>query len=213
MTHFAVLIFVPDECTISEKDYIKEKMAPFEEDTQDQKFLEFNVVHRKESFEESAHEIVLKHDDFQNLFDKGDYVAIFDDWYGSGELNGQGDWGHWHNPNTLWDWYRVGGRWDGVIAGNEQRSEGGFNFSKIHETIGNNAIKAVDLLKKYQKKPEYPNIISTVIDLDGKLHTSRNYGWWGTYTEAKSDNEWRIIYEKLLRDAGDCYVVLLDCHI
>src|ERR1700728_3854541 len=32
------------------------------------------------------------------------------------------------SPNPFSDWYRIGGRWDGWITGNEQSSDNGFNF-------------------------------------------------------------------------------------
>ena len=42
------------------------------------------------------------------------------------------------NPVARWDWYRIGGRWDGWITGNPQSSVYGFNFDKKHETVQNN---------------------------------------------------------------------------
>jgi len=39
--------------------------------------------------------------------------------------------GYWNNDNSFWDWYRIGGRWDGILTDNVQdvqESENGFNL-------------------------------------------------------------------------------------
>jgi hypothetical protein len=56
------------------------------------------------------------------------------------------------NEESFYDYYRVGGRWDGIITSNEQKTENGFNFDSQHETIKNNSILISELLKKAEDK-------------------------------------------------------------
>lgn len=57
----------------------------------------------------------------------------------------------WNN-DSFYDYYRVGGRWDGVITGNEQESDNGFNGDSQHETVKNNSILISELLTKAETK-------------------------------------------------------------
>src|SRR5258708_6027803 len=49
------------------------------------------------------------------------------------------------NPRRKWDWWRIGGRWDGIVRNNPQRSDNGFNFSSAHEELKNNVLPVKEL--------------------------------------------------------------------
>lgn len=51
-----------------------------------------------------------------------------------------------YNQNRKWDWWRIGGRWDGTVTYNRQSSQNGFNVGKQHETVANNSALVSDLL-------------------------------------------------------------------
>lgn len=44
---------------------------------------------------------------------------LAENWFGY-EKNEQGEWGYYCNPNSLFDWYVVGGRWDGFFNDKNQ---------------------------------------------------------------------------------------------
>jgi len=44
------------------------------------------------------------------------------------------------NPQGHWDYWRIGGRWDGVIQNSPRESDNGFNWSAVHETLPNNTV-------------------------------------------------------------------------
>jgi hypothetical protein len=51
------------------------------------------------------------------------------------------------SPIGQWDWYRIGGRWDGAIRGLDPLPETDFttHFGEAFETIGRNSIPAGEL--------------------------------------------------------------------
>lgn len=44
---------------------------------------------------------------------------LAEDWFGY-EKNEQGEWGRYSNPYALYDWYVIGGRWDGFFNDKNQ---------------------------------------------------------------------------------------------
>ena len=70
------------------------------------------------------------------------------------ECDGTGTRETQYNPDSKWDWYSIGGRWDGAIQGEERPSkDGGFNFGDEHHHIEHNITKASDLI---ERPSDYP---------------------------------------------------------
>ena len=63
--------------------------------------------------------------------------------------NGTGTYMTTYNPKSQWDWYRVGGRWDGSLIENPRESENGFNFSSDHEQVENNSVSLDELVQRW----------------------------------------------------------------
>jgi hypothetical protein len=42
------------------------------------------------------------------------FEEFAEEWHGSSKDPEHG-YGYWHNPNAKWDWYQVGGRWEGLL--------------------------------------------------------------------------------------------------
>jgi len=47
----------------------------------------------------------------------GSFEEFMEEYCGYKYNKEQGTWGYWHNPDSLWDWYQVGGRWTGEHDG------------------------------------------------------------------------------------------------
>lgn len=44
------------------------------------------------------------------------FEAYVEEWHGQKERDAEtGHYGYWHNPNTKWDWWEIGGRWSGFF--------------------------------------------------------------------------------------------------
>jgi hypothetical protein len=108
------------------------------------------------------------------------------------------------NPKARWDWYRIGGRWDGWITGNQQSSDNGFNFDKKHETIENNIATTESALAS-------DKIPHAIITPDGEWHDRGDLWLFGL-----TDIELQKCHEKLcklLRKYPGHRLVVLDAHI
>ena len=112
------------------------------------------------------------------------------------------------SPNPKWDWYRVGGRWDGDIRKAPSRSENGFNFSKVHEEIGNNSLSVADMLR--ESKGRIPFALVTP---DGAWHERGEMGWFAAVSNEKDVDEWGKEYLKLIAPHEGKILVAVDCHI
>lgn len=111
-----------------------------------------------------------------------------------------------YNPNSKWDWWIVGGRWDGLVSAKGQRrpsSDGGFNFEPGHNSPYRNSC----LVK--QLKPE--NIPFALVTPDSVWHEKGNMGWWGVVSNENAD--WNEVAHAILAAYPDHLIVGVDCHI
>ena len=88
-----------------------------------------------------------------------------------------------YNPDSKWDWYKVGGRWDGDIRHNRQPAEN------------------VDY------RP------FAFIDRHGFWHQRGRMGWWGIVTGEQDADAWAEQVKALIADSAGHDLVLVDCHI
>lgn len=129
------------------------------------------------------------------------------------ECNGTGLYKSQYNPKSEWDWYVVGGRWDGDMIGNEQSSDNGFNFGAQHRTIKNNIAPVADLIKRFEENPEDLYTFFAVVTPDGAWHERGNMGWWGIVTDEKDAGDWEGQVKSMYLAHKDFYIVSIDAHI
>lgn len=119
-----------------------------------------------------------------------------------------------YNPNSKWDWWRIGGRWDGVIKGldvaEERRDdERDINLAPLNEQPENNRARLGDLLSG----DELLFTPFAVLTPDGAWHDPGQMGWWGIVTNAATAADWeatvRLIYQRYANHTG----IVVDCHI
>lgn len=118
--------------------------------------------------------------------------------------------GYWQNPNAKWDWYEVGGRWNGHFDGESTINVKDYDTSidlecynkKLEEwkafesgkefTVEENfdfSFYKPEYLKNFYKNAEtYAKIKATpclrsVITPDGEWHEVGEMGWWGISSE------------------------------
>jgi hypothetical protein len=109
-----------------------------------------------------------------------------EDWSGCpGEVK-DGKLGYYstYNKDARWDWYVVGGRWDGIVPGNQ--------------------CKAEEVLQYF---PEYTPAV--IVDRKG-WHEAKEFGWWGTSTPVEGQDD--IVKKKLEEHKGK-KVYIVDFHI
>lgn len=126
--------------------------------------------------------------------------------------NGTGVYESTYNPQSKWDWYRVGGRWDGDLIGNPQESENGFNFDKRHETISNNSLPIDELVSRHKQTGEVFSFFA-VVTPEGEWIEKGTMGWWGIVTDEKTASTWEQQLLTIYARYADHDIVALDCHI
>jgi hypothetical protein len=113
-----------------------------------------------------------------------------------------------YNPDSKWDWWVIGGRWDGIISksGKQRESkDGGFNFGDEHHDMEKN----ICLVKELPAK----SLPFAIVTPDGEWHEKGEMGWWGLTNNEKEDNTWEKELHKILKKYADDYIIGVDCHI
>lgn len=95
-----------------------------------------------------------------------------------------------HNPLARWDWWEIGGSWEGLLPGD--------------------AISVVKLLRSGIRRKETPFAVLTA---DGCWHERGRMGWFGQVTAEKTDAAWKKEVIGLFREHRECIAVACDLHI
>lgn len=118
-----------------------------------------------------------------------------------------------YNENSKWDWYRVGGRFNGWLMGEEKQKEfestdNGFNFGFSYECLENNCIpvEKIDTSDKYYTP-------FAILTPDGVWNEKGKGGWWGMVSNEKDENVWCDEVKNIYDNNKDCLMVCLDVHI
>ena len=140
------------------------------------------------------------------------------------ECEGTGIYKSTYNPDSKWDWYSFGGRWNGTINGNYEGSGDGFNFGSEFREVEQNIAKVTDVIaneqeiraiedEKERNKAirEKTRIPFAIVTPDGEWHSRGKMGWFGQARD-KKDN-WEEDALELLEQYKDDLIVGMDLHI
>lgn len=112
-----------------------------------------------------------------------------------------------YNPRSKWDWYVIGGRWDGEITGKARPSrDNGFNFGDEHHQVSYNNNKVNTMIEK--KVIPY-----ALVTPRGKWVQRGQMGWWGMSSDEESPEEWTKRVLKLYEKYKDNIAIGVDMHI
>jgi hypothetical protein len=128
------------------------------------------------------------------------------------ECKGKG----WHfstyNQKSQWDWYQVGGRWNGFYLPTEAEAEAadkgqyGLGVAKVD----GNVIHVKDLLEKWDAE----RFVSfALLTPEGDWLERGSMGWWGIVSGAMSRDEWKQRFRETLEKYPGAVAVAVDCHI
>lgn len=98
-----------------------------------------------------------------------------------------------YNPNSKWDWYAIGGRWNDVLIT--------LSCTKTNEDI----VDQID----WDKTP----VPFAFITPDGKWHERGEMGWWAIVSNEKDNSEWEEEFRDAIKKYHDLTVTVVDCHI
>lgn len=98
-----------------------------------------------------------------------------------------------YNPKSKWDWYEVGGRWDGCY------------FKGNRGTVK-------DFLSRLDKNGWNPTF--ALVTSDGEWHAQAEMWWWAITFDDKPENDWKKEFIGLLgKEDPEATVYIMDCHI
>lgn len=116
--------------------------------------------------------------------------------------------------NSHWDWYRIGGRWDGWLQGEEEmkkrETDHGFNFAPENRQISRNFCKV-----KEHRWEETPHIF---VDSERSYFLPRTYydefalNISGRYGDIVDTPHWQVRWEETLAYYRDDFAVVVDIH-
>jgi hypothetical protein len=204
MSHFVIAVFCNDP------NEIKEKLAPFvEEVSEGDEYAEFcdcteeaEAEWKKKGGSDNPKEIAAQ----KALGTFGGYENI-DDLANRyfGYIMKDGRYGYFHNPNTQWDWYAVGGRWSGELAVK----------SDVSKRCNSAKIKDIDFDRMSAESGEKQWRTFAMLNLDGEWYDQGKMCWWGmsdgTLNSVKAFIE--HFYKYIESVDPNTYLVIVDCHI
>jgi len=116
-----------------------------------------------------------------------------------------------YNPKSKWDWWVVGGRWNGQINDNYAGDgDGGFNFGSAFHQLEKNSIPTTNLIKLMDYDRNLP---FAIIDQNGNWFEKGEMGWWASVSNEKPPEEWKDIVIEILKKNANTIAVGLDLHI
>lgn len=145
---------------------------------------------------------------YQNIIDKGPSITEEDAWkevleWGY-ELDEDDNLISHYNPNSKWDWYCVGGRWNGFLVLKERKEDG--SIIEVNEAYFNEI--DWDYMKEWNRIP------FCFVDEDGEWYEKGEMGWFAITTNEMAEDTWRTSFEDYINTVkDDCLVTVVDFHI
>jgi hypothetical protein len=206
MTHYTVGIIIPkDERNI--ETYVATAMAPYDENTSVAPYVCYSVEHAKAELARDIQRferIVERRDPEYDLTKCHEHLEVlrrttpaqkYREYVEHHEsFNRAGQPISTYNPASKWDWYVIGGRWDGWIHGKETSNQ----------SVADNIATTEQML-------EHGKIPHALLTPNGQWHEQGQLGWWGILLTENDD--WDAEARRILTDFPAHHVVIVDAHI
>ena len=154
------------------------------------------------------------------------YEEKGEDWNGNGwRKDENGVWAIYstYNPDSKWDWYTVGGRWNNTIKTKtgelvNQCLLGDIDLTPFNpedyeddvDWMGKPCKSLKEGLDWHYTKDDVPFCII----IDGKWYEKGKMGWWACVSNEKDQNDWNEEVAKLMETLpADSFVYNVDFHI
>jgi len=145
-----------------------------------------------------------------------------------------------NNPNAQWDWWSIGGRWDGWLVDKNGIhcnicTVKDLDFDRMREAEKESRARYYDQeMKKKEEKPEYKPLfwdfdhiptreeyINKELSVapyaflhDGEWVERGEMGWWGISNDKFSAEEWDKKFEEFIKSLDpETEITIVDCHI
>jgi hypothetical protein len=207
MTHFTVSILIPPDLDRDISAFADSQMAPYDESLTVAPYVCYSP-------DKAAAEIAAEIQRFTRIIASADPSYDLDKCHKHlGELtaitpeeryrdrlrfydqfNTRGEPLSRANPDGKWDWYVIGGRWDGWILDRECKSQ-----------------RVEDNLASVEHAIAHRKLTHSIVTPDGVWHERGEMGWWGIlHTE---NEEWDSEALALLAHYPGHNILIIDAHI
>lgn len=207
MSHFTALVLVrPDAENVEEE--VTKLLSPFNENTDVEpykSFLEDDDVENMRDYYRKEKKISADDNSLESL------TPLIEDWHGhnGGIEEGKLYYETTYNPMSKWNWYVIGGRWDGALRETEDCKEcdkDPMHLYKFHnhrpDALENNSMRVHELPEEFS---------SYAVITEHGWHEKGRMIWFGISTDEKDD--WPITFKNLMKEHENHTAVLVDCHI
>jgi hypothetical protein len=151
---------------------------------------------------------------YRALLTAENYRELFADFFG-GDLGPEGDWGYYENPRSNWDWYVLGGRFQGrlcLLPGRRgvsgERSWTNADAPVLPGSCDQASAGAIDWAAT--RKTFTPFAVLK----DGEWHARGEMGWFGCVADPQADADWQAEADALFSGLPpETLVSVYDCHI
>lgn len=222
MSHFAVLV-----TKTQERDVESQLERFYEQGDENDYFMEKQIEVAAEDVETEATNLLAERVGkegvdsglavrYQQYIDEGDFKAVVQEWYG-GNWDDDGNLYYLSNPDAQWDWYEVGGRWDGLLQLKESSQSEQVLSRHYSETDA-------DVEERLR---EHLSSVAKVRDIDWEktettfaiLHNDEwiergEMGWFGMASNEKPEDDWDKEFKRIIESLDpEDEVTVVDCHI
>jgi hypothetical protein len=109
-----------------------------------------------------------------------------------------------YNPDSKWDWYDIGGRWNGFLPLKEKDDNG--------NPICTNMARVDEIDWNYLFENKY--VPFCFVTEGGCWEEKGEMGWWGITINEQPEDVWDIKFKNYIRTLDpDCEVTVIDFHI
>ncbi|MBX6315530.1 MAG: hypothetical protein IRY99_21850 [Isosphaeraceae bacterium] len=207
MTHFTVGIIVPNDRLSNLVGFVAAQMEPYCEHTEAEPYVCYSVGKAEAEIKHDIHRLerIIEREDPDYDLDKCrallaklrsttpeerylEYVQHHE------SFNARGEPLSTYNPKSKWDWYVIGGRWDGWIHGREASGEA-----------------AEDNMATTEQARERGIIPHAIVTPEGDWHERGQLGWWAILVTENED--WDAQAREILAAYTGHFLLILDAHI
>lgn len=208
MSHFSAFVLIPESEVVNAEEYIGELIEEYDEGKEVPEYMrECYCVGRKQQKE--IRELTEEYITQVNILNKQKDVErdVFKirnillsmqlrlcadkdcpECKGTGEVTST------YNPQSEYDYFLIGGRWNNVLPNNS-------NFIKVKEFL---LLKDTDFEKK---------LPFALIESNGDWNKSVDIGWFGVSSNDKEQNQWSQEVRRILENNKEYMIAVIDCHI
>ena len=209
MSHYTVGIIIPPEELSDIHSFVEQQLAPFDEDIKVAPYVCYTLEKAKLALESEIRHFTRIIESHNEAFDVKRCQQALDELElmtpeqryaeylrGHTHFNAKGEPLSRYNPAGKWDWYVIGGRWNGWLHDRDCKS------SKLNDNVAT--------VEHVIARERYPFALVTPT---GEWFEQGQMGWFGVVVDGKDRLDWHTEANAILRNYLDHSMVLVDAHV